>query len=71
MKEGNHPDGMQYDWKKKFAATTIPNDENRVVKHEACYQIGARNMQKNIPALDADLHDKSVLTKHEALESLG
>ncbi|MDH3502801.1 MAG: HEAT repeat domain-containing protein [Nitrosopumilus sp.] len=50
----------------------LENDDNGVVKHEACYQIAARNMQKNISALvKAALHDKSVLTRHEALESLG
>lgn len=50
----------------------LENDENGVVKHEACYQIAARNMRQNIPTLvNAALHDKSVLTRHEALESLG
>jgi hypothetical protein len=50
----------------------IENDDNGVVKHEACYQIAARNMRKIIPILvDAALNDTSMLTKHEALESLG
>jgi len=50
----------------------LKNDENGVVKHEACYQIAARNMRNNIPDLvHASLHDTSVLTRHEALESLG
>ncbi len=50
----------------------LENDDNGVVKHEACYQIAARNMRQNIPALvKAALHDNSVLTRHEALESLG
>ena len=50
----------------------IKNDSNGVVKHEACYQIAARNMRKMIPILiDAALFDTSILTKHEALESLG
>ena len=50
----------------------LKNDDNGVVKHEACYQIAARNMRKIIPVLvDASLHDPSTLTKHEALESLG
>ena len=50
----------------------LKNDDNGVVKHEACYQIAGRNMKSKIPALvDAVLHDKSILTKHEALESLG
>ena len=51
---------------------TLKNDNNGVVKHEACYQIAGRNMRNKIPALiDAALHDKSILTKHEAIESLG
>ena len=51
---------------------TIKNDHNGVVKHEACYQIAGRNMKSKIPVLvDAALNDKSILTKHEALESLG
>lgn len=50
----------------------IKNDDNGVVKHEACFQIAARNMRKKIQVLvDAALYDKSVLTKHEAIESLG
>ena len=50
----------------------IKNDDNGVVKHEACFQIAARNMRKKIPILvNAALHDTSILTKHEAIESLG
>ena len=50
----------------------LKNDNNGVVKHEACYQIAGRNMKNKIPALvDAALNDKSILTKHEAIESLG
>jgi HEAT repeat protein len=53
-------------------AWILENDDNNVVKHEACYQIAARNMRSKIPALiNAALNDKSGLTKHEALESLG
>ena len=52
-------------------AWVLKNDENGVVKHEACYQIAARNMRNNIPDLvHASLHDTSILTRHEALESL-
>ena len=51
---------------------TLKNDRNGVVKHEACYQIAGRNMKSKISVLiDAALNDKSILTKHEALESLG
>ena len=50
----------------------IKNDNNGVVKHEACFQIAARNMRKKIPVLvDAALNDPSILTKHEAIEALG
>ena len=50
----------------------LKNDDNGVVKHEACYQIAGRNMRNKIPILvDSALNDKSILTKHEAIESLG
>lgn len=50
----------------------MENDDNGVVKHEAAFQIAARNMRKKIPDLvHAALHDKSGLMKHESLESLG
>jgi len=50
----------------------LKNDDNGVVKHEACYQIAGRNMRSKINVLvDAALNDKSILTKHEAIESLG
>ena len=50
----------------------LRNDDNGVVKHEACYQIAGRNMRSKIPMLvESALNDKSILTKHEAIESLG
>ena len=50
----------------------MKNDNNGVVKHEASFQIAARNMRHKIPVLvDAALNDKSVLTKHESIEALG
>ena len=50
----------------------LKNDNNGVVKHEACYQIAGRNMRTKIPALvESALNDNSILTKHEAIESLG
>jgi hypothetical protein len=50
----------------------LKNDNNGVVKHEACYQIAGRNMRSKIPTLvNSALNDKSILTKHEAIESLG
>jgi len=50
----------------------LENDDNGVVKHEAAFQIAARNMRKKIPDIvNSVLNDKSGLVKHEALESLG
>ena len=47
-------------------------DDNGVVKHEACFQIAARNMRKKIPSLaEAALNNQSILTQHEAIEALG
>lgn len=65
-------DDETFDRISKLMAWVLENDTNGVVKHEACYQIAARNMRQNIPDLiNASLHNESVLTKHEALESLG
>ncbi len=51
---------------------TLKNDTNGVVKHEASFQIAARNLRDKIPILvDVALNDKSLLSKHEAIESLG
>jgi HEAT repeat protein len=61
-----------YDKIADVMAWVIENDDNGVVKHEACFQIAARNMRAKIPVLiNASLNDESILTKHEALESLG
>lgn len=50
----------------------LNNDNNGVVKHEACFQIAARNLRDKIPVLvNSALYDKSILTKHEAIEALG
>jgi len=50
----------------------LENDDNGVVKHEAAFQIAARNMRKKIPDLvNSALNDESALVKHESLESLG
>lgn len=50
----------------------LQNDTNGVVKHEACYQIAARDMREKIPDLiDTGLHDDSVVARHEAIEALG
>ncbi|MEC4848461.1 MAG: HEAT repeat domain-containing protein [Nitrosarchaeum sp.] len=50
----------------------LQNDTNGVVKHEACFQVAARNMREKIPVLvNTALHNSSILAKHEAIESLG
>jgi len=67
----NEGDSM-FDRVVEIMGWVVKNDNNGVVKHEACYQIAARNMRKMIPILiDTALLDTSILTKHEALESLG
>lgn len=51
---------------------TLRNDSNGVVKHEASFQIAARNLREKIPLLvEISLNDDSVLSKHEAIEALG
>jgi len=50
----------------------LRNHTNGVVKHEASFQIAARNLRHKINVLmDTALYDKSILSKHEAIESLG
>jgi HEAT repeat protein len=67
-----NPDTPLFDEVADLMAWVLKNDKNGVVKHEACYQIAARNMRKKIPNLvETALNDKSVIAKHEAIESLG
>jgi HEAT repeat protein len=50
----------------------LQNDDNGIVKHEAAFQIGLRNMRAKIPYLvNSALNDKSELVRHEATEALG
>ena len=50
----------------------LQNDNNGVVKHEACYQIAARNMREKIPDLvNTAIYDDSIVARHEAVEALG
>ncbi len=50
----------------------LNNDNNGIVKHEAAFQIGVRNMRDKIPYLiDSALNDKNELVRHEAIEALG
>ena len=48
------------------------NDENGIVKHEAAFQIGVRNMITKIPYLiDSALYDKNELVRHEDYSGFG
>jgi HEAT repeat protein len=48
------------------------NDNSGIVKHEAAFQIGVRNMKDKIPYLiNSAVNDKSELVRHEAIEALG
>ena len=48
------------------------NDDNGIVKHEAAFQIGVRNMRAKIPYLiNSAVNDKNEPVRHEAIESLG
>ncbi len=50
----------------------LEHETNGVVKHEACYQIAARDMRSLIQNLiQTALNDASIVAKHEAIESLG
>jgi HEAT repeat protein len=61
-----------FDQVSDLMAWVLQNDDNSVVKHEACYQIAMRKMKKKIPDLvNSALYDKSSLVKHEAIEALG
>lgn len=50
----------------------LKNDQNSFVKHEACFQMAARNMRRKIPDLEeCILNNETDLVRHEAIESLG
>lgn len=50
----------------------IYNEKNCVVHHEVAYQVAARNISPLIPDMvDAALHSKSIVSRHEYLECLG
>ena len=67
-----NPNTPLFDEVSELMVWILKNDSNGVVKHEACYQIAARNMRNKIPDLvQTALNDKSVIVKHEAIESLG
>ena len=53
-------------------AWVLANDVNGIVKHEASFQIAARNMRKKIPNLiHSAIYDGSEITRHESIEALG
>lgn len=72
---GELVDNVTQDFKDKIAdwfVWVMQNDDNSVVRHEAAFQIGLRNLRKKIPDLiEAIIHDQSLLVKHEAIEALG
>lgn len=57
----------------QLMAWVIHHEENDVVKHEACFQIGLRNFRAHIDDLItcAVYHRKHVISQHEAIEALG
>lgn len=70
--EVSKPDDPLFSKVSDLMVWILKNDTNGVVKHEACFQIAARNMRDKIPDLvNSALHDSSGLVKHEAIESLG
>ena len=53
-------------------AWVLKNEKNGIVKHEAAFQIGLRNMRDKIPdLLYCAQNDKSDVARHEAIEALG
>ena len=70
--ELNGPQDPMYREIADLMAWVLKNETNGVVKHEACYQIAARNMREKIPDLiESALTDTSIIARHEAIESLG
>ena len=70
--ELSKPDDLLFSKVADLMVWILQNDTNGVVKHEACFQIAARNMRDKIPDLiNSALHDPSGLVQHEAIESLG
>lgn len=50
----------------------IHHEKNCVVHHEVAYQVAARNITNLIPDMvEAALHSKSIVSRHEYLECLG
>ena len=50
----------------------LKHDDNDIVKHEACFQLGEHRMREKIPALlEAAINDPSEIVRHEATEAFG
>jgi HEAT repeat protein len=50
----------------------LKNEKNGIVKHEAAFQIGLRNMKDKLPYLYHTIeNDDSDVARHEAIEALG
>lgn len=69
--EATSPEDPIFDEVSDLMSWILQNDDDCVIKHEACFQIAARNMRKKIPdMINTALNDKSGVAKHEALECL-
>jgi len=69
--EATGPDVPIFDEIADLMSWILQNETDCVIKHEACFQIAARNMRKKIPdMINTALNDKSGVAKHEALECL-
>jgi HEAT repeat protein len=56
----------------EFMIWVLRNEKNGIVKHEAAFQIGLRNMRDKIPELYNTIeNDESDVARHEAIEALG
>lgn len=72
LADGSNTTDLMFNKVADLMVWVLQNDDNGVVKHEACYQIAARNMRNKIPDLiETALHDKSIVARHEAIEALG
>lgn len=50
----------------------LKNDDNDIVKHEACFQLGEHKMKEKVTSLlEAAMNDPSEIVRHEATEALG
>ena len=72
MTEGMNKDDPIFNEIADLMVWVLLNEDNGIIKHEAAFQIGLRNMKSKIPDLiNSILNDKSELVKHEAIEALG